>query len=145
MKSQENQQIKTGGIISLFALLGACVLAATPVWNWGPRGDSEKTLRRAEGLAYQIMEIQKSAKKGRIPASVGELSADQTQGRMGSDSWGQPFHFRLVKVEGKTKVLVWSAGPNQTSETNIEDSDSIRDNWSPDFQGDDLGIIVSYK
>ncbi len=80
----------------------------------------------AENLARQIearqMIIEKRPQKSaRGPASVDEnLPPALTDGSLGRDPWGRPYHYTVRKDpagEGKTKVFVWSEGPNGKPES----------------------------
>lgn len=152
IKSDKKQQVRSYGIISLLLLAGCAALICVPVWSGRTGVDQQKTLHRAEGLAYQLLESRKEAPAGlpgRGPASVqgsvNHLTMDQ--GEIGLDAWGHPYHFKLLKVEGTqlAKILVWSFGPNGRGETQDEVIESNRDNRSPKFSGDDLGIMLSVK
>lgn len=147
-KTAENQEVRSFGIISLFFLIGAAAMVWVPTWNGRSADNREHTLRRAESLAYQLLESHRVASRG--PASVQENSLNQLtseQGRIGSDPWGHPYNFKLLKsADGqRTKVVVWSFGPNGQSETPAEFLDSNRDKDNPTFEGDDLGVMVSIK
>ena len=137
LKIQEKQGIRSIGIISMFLLLLVSLGAVAPVWS-GVRSENEQiTMRRAESLAYQIMEGRKSKSRG--IASVGGNSSEMNlliadQGEIGTDHWGHPFRFKVLKEtkEEKAKILVWSAGPNGTFET--QDPTQLA--------GDDLGTSL---
>lgn len=147
-KNNKNQEVRSFGIISLLLLVGTCVLIGAPAWNGSLAEQQERSLRRAESLAYQLLETRQPG--SRTPASAAEqalnhLSLDQ--GHIGQDPWGQPYHYKLLKAQEfhKTRVVVWSAGPNRILETAESVFDPNRDIESPKFDGDDLGIIVSVK
>jgi hypothetical protein len=151
MKSKENQGIRSIGILSVFFMAGVCGLLSFPVWNSGSSDLQFKTIRRAEGLAYQILQARKEKPSSldRNPASEDEGPKNQLQndsGSIGVDQWGKPFQFAIVeKQDGLQKVVVWSNGPNGQTETSAE---KIASNWDENesvFGGDDLGIIVSVK
>jgi hypothetical protein len=152
MKTDKNQHVKSYGILSLFVLMGCAVLICMPVWSGRSGVYQQKTLHRAEGLAYQLLESRKEAPvsgSSRGPASVegsvNHLTMDQ--GEIGLDAWGRPYHFKLLKAQGNqlAKILVWSFGPNGKEETKDEVIESNRDSRSPRFSGDDLGIMLSVK
>jgi hypothetical protein len=155
MKVKEYQGIRSFGVLSVFFILGVFALLSVPVWNSGSSENQIKTSRRAEGLAYQILQARKEKPvapvgDNRGPASETELDpANHLQGDSGTigiDLWGKPFRFAVVDTNsGQQKVLVWSNGPNGQVDTKIEKIDSERDNSVPIFSGDDVGVIVSVK
>ena len=151
-KIEQKQYVGSAGVISMLLGLGLCVAVSAPVWNSSQSEYFEKTMHRAESLAYQILDAQAALKlgksgQGRIPASEVELSRlGGDSGEIGTDRWGHPFHFRVVRTEGRqTQVYVWSFGPNGRSETLDQKIDSKRDNEPFAFAGDDIGVIVTIK
>lgn len=148
MKTDKKQEVRSFGIISLFLLLGACVLICVPAWNGSSADTQERALRRAEGLAYQILESRNPSTRGPATAVERELNHfSLDEGQIGLDPWGQPFQFKLLKFKEfkKAKIVVWSLGPNGLAETPHENLDSNRNKSSPLFSGDDLGVMVSVK
>lgn len=146
MKNDKKQEFKTVGLISMFVVIGLSALLLAPVWN-DESGDSQtKALYRAEGLAYQILEGRKGSSRG--PASVGSLNhLAQDSGNIGEDPWGRQYQFKFFNHVGneQSKILVWSNGPNGEKDTEDTVIDSNRDNASPKFDGDDLGVIIVIK
>jgi len=148
MKNQGKQEVRSFGIISLFLLVAACVLVFAPAWNGGLAALQERTLHRAESLGYQLLDSRKPST--RTPAAASEVALNHLaldQGQIGLDPWGHPYQFKLLKLKEfqKTKIVVWSLGPNGVSETTQDSLDPNRDTESLDFEGDDLGVIVSVK
>lgn len=148
MKNEQNQQVKTIGIVSMFALVMACVLMASPIWNRPFAEETEKTMHRAESLAYQILAARKNQMtKSRMPASgesTNHLEAEE--GSIGQDPWGQPYRFKwLHKTAHQSRLLVWSAGPNRQPDTSDQNLDSNRDKDRGEFVGDDVGVMLSIK
>lgn len=155
MKSEQNQGIDSFGVLSVFLVIGLCLMVSAPAWNGSRSEDFEKTMRRAENLAYQIIEahdaleigIRTELNQGRHPASessLGRLNADA--GEIGKDHWGHPFHFRVIrKNQRQTLVFVWSLGPNGKAETFEDEFVSSRDIAAFEFAGDDVGTIVIIK
>lgn len=147
MKSELNQDFRSTGILSLILLLGVCAVAASPLWSSKSKEEKEITLRRAESLAYQIIEIQKGENsdrpESRGPASVAE--AAPAEGRMGLDPWGQPYQFQVVNHGSGHRVFVVSLGPDHQLQTNLSSLDSSREASSVKFEGDDVGVAVDFK
>ncbi|MNL21352.1 hypothetical protein D3C87_1426390 [compost metagenome] len=80
-----------------------------------------------------------------MPASAAPAEPLRTTGTMGTDPWGQPYHYRILSSSDapKVRILVWSAGPNQKVETNaLEDEGQVLSH-QPSYAGDDLGVILS--
>ncbi len=152
MKEHKKQYVRSHGIISLFMLIGCTAMVCLPVWSGRSGVYQQKTLHRAESLAYQLLDGRKSASPasaGRGPASVeGSLNQlTKEQGEIGLDPWGHPFQYKLLKPTNNqpTKILVWSLGPNGQAETKDQTLDQNRDKANPEFSGDDLGIMLSVK
>lgn len=148
MKTEKKQEVRSFGILSLACVLGAAFLVSAPLWNGKLNESEERTLRRAESLAYQVMEGQKSSSRG--PASASETSLNHLaldQGEIGQDAWGRPYSFKLLKLKNAkaSRLFVWSLGENGKSETSNSDLESNLEKSSPEFRGDDLGIMISVK
>lgn len=161
MKNEKKQEFKSFGVLTLLGLVGfSTAIIATP-WN-RETGDSrtENARQKAEVVGYQVVQLYREASKIQVspgkpgerqPASVsGEhtLSPEnlRSTGTMGMDPWGQPYHYRILsapKVEGKIRILVWSAGPNKKVDTaHLEDEAKPLDPH-PQYKGDDLGVLLS--
>lgn len=138
--TEQKQHIKSFGVISVFSMIGLCLLAAYPVMNSKAGENGYKALHRAEGLAYQLVEIHKNLNNptgGRSIASddsKDHLSA--AKGEIGLDPWGRPYHFEILQRNGKQQkqVAVWSEGENGQSESTKNS-----------FEGDDVGVIVDIR
>lgn len=148
MKSDKKQQVRSYGIISLLMLMGAAALICVPVWSGRSGAFQQKTLHRAESLAYQVLESRKSSQSrgpASVESSINHLTLDQ--GEIGMDPWERPFQYKLLKGSDNQamKILVWSLGPNGTLETKDDAIESNRDKPSPEFSGDDLGIMLTIK
>lgn len=143
-ENKENQVFKSLGVISTLFLLALCGFIMAPVWTGTPSENHEKAMRRAESLAYQVMEISKVAQiESRGPAS------SSNDGQIGMDPWGQPYRYRVLNRTAKKandknayNVVVWSAGPNKVAETQEQNLDSDRDDFKAQFDGDDVGVVV---
>ncbi len=151
MKTEKNQHVGSIGVISTVSLLAICFLAFTPFWNSKNNEKNEKSTRRAESLAYQILEAQRvsteSISNSRQPASEASLShLTSNQGEVGNDEWGRPFQFKtILGNDSKKNVIVWSTGANGKNESNFEDANQFSDGKGVLFSGDDVGIAISVK
>jgi type II secretory pathway pseudopilin PulG len=148
MKTEQKQHVKSYGIISLLMLIGAAALICVPVWSGRTGASQQRTLHRAESLAYQLLESRKgtpSRGPASIESSINHLTLDQ--GQIGMDLWDHPYQYRLLKGADNqpSKILVWSLGPNGKPETSDETIESNRDHTNPQFSGDDLGIMLTVK
>lgn len=141
--NEQKQHIRSFGVISVFSMIGLCLLAAYPVINSEKGENGYKALHRAEGLAYQLVEIHKNLN---IPTSSPDQArsiASETpedllsshKGEIGLDPWGRAFRFQIIKDQvQKPKIAVWSLGENGQSES-VADS----------FEGDDIGVLVDVR
>jgi|GEM_PF-2891794 len=134
MKNESNQDIRSSGIISVIVLLSICALTASPLWGSKSKEQKEISLRRAESLAYQIIEIQKS--KNSVPSD---------EGHIGLDPWGQPYQFQVVNHDGARRVFVWSLGPDHQAQTNPSSLDSSRGPASIQPKNEDLSVAIDFK
>lgn len=121
-------------------MLGLCLLAAYPVMNSKNGENGYKALHRAEGLAYQLVEIHKNLNNPTGSRSIAsEQPVDQlarTDGQIGQDPWGRPYHFAILASGDKSsrRVAVWSEGENGKSESS-----------KSSFEGDDIGVILDIR
>ncbi len=156
MKSQQYQDIDSFGVISVFLVIGLCVMVSAPVWNGSQSEDFEKTLHRAENLAYQIVEARSQLEAGksgpdRVPATETLSRLRAETGEIGTDLWGHPFRFRVLQYsQHHTRVLVWSLGSNGKADTLDKRPDlnqeGLGQNFgASEFAGDDVGVIVTIK
>lgn len=153
-KNKENQDLKSSSMLALFCLVGVSfVIIATP-WNRGSVDNrSEKALQRAEIVGYQLVQLYREASKNihtngksaRGPASVGpEITDLRTIGTIGTDEWGQPYHYRILSTDqSKLRVLIWSSGPDRSIQTAELETEETQLPAQPTFAGDDLGVVMS--
>jgi hypothetical protein len=80
---------------------------------------SKQSDQRAEGLAYQLLQIysehQKLSSSSRGPASeTGDSGVDWSQwkpeGEIGRDPWGDPYKYQIISSESEnlSVIQVWS-------------------------------------
>ena len=158
MKNEIKRELKSFGIITVLGLIGFSVMVIAAPWkHFEKSSDSSEALKKAEIVAYQVLQIRRDklnyaermtsgAGGGRIPASAEVTSADvRDTGIMSSDPWGQPYHYKILPSEDlkSTRILVWSAGPNQKTDTSILIDESRPVTKKPIFAGDDLGIVLT--
>lgn len=160
MKNKEKQELKSSGVLVLLSLMGlSLAIIATP-WNRQEEDPHVETAhKKAMAVGYQVAQIYREAaastlhsskKAGRNPASIadgGEISLDNVRvtGTMGTDPWGQPFHYRILSSEksGHVRVLIWSSGPNKKVETAYLGNDKVPIKEQPVYVGDDMGVLLS--
>lgn len=157
MKNQEKQEFKSSGVLTLLGLVGISGLIIATPWNRQVKDStSENALQKAEVVGYQVVQIYREASrsqsvfldnssKDRMPASAAPAEPLRTTGTMGTDPWGQPYHYRILSSSDapKVRILVWSAGPNQKVETAALDDEGQVLSHQPSYSGDDLGVILS--
>jgi hypothetical protein len=123
-----NQELKTLDMMILFFLLVALLGFAAHVVIRGQQDSlALKAKRSAENISAQLLSMRLKnlqsetvesyrdlASQG-VPPNAKKTKAELgSQGIIGKDPWGQPFHYRFVANEkGSREVLmVWSAGPD---------------------------------
>ena len=160
MKDLENRELRSSGVITLLGLVALSALIVATPWNRAIQGQgSEEALQKAEVVGYQVVQIYREAAKNRAPsvtlasargpASVAPQSDElasmiRTTGTMGTDPWGQPYHFRILSSNAsKIRILVWSTGPNRKIETSNLDDENVQLSFQPTYQGDDIGVVLS--
>jgi type II secretory pathway pseudopilin PulG len=159
MKNEQNQEVRSSGMLLILGLVGfSMAIIATP-WNRQFQDSRvEAALQKAEVVGYQVVQIYREAsntdvskdKNNRLPASVPQedkgFPADlRSTGTMGTDPWGAPYHYRILSADksGNVRILVWSSGPNQKVETaKLDDEDAII-HGQPTYAGDDIGVLLS--
>lgn len=159
MKNEQKQEFKSSGVLTLLGLVALSTAIIAAPWNRQHQDSQvDLALQKAEVVGYQVVQIYREAAKstgaasingGRAPASEvrGLLSsADlRTTGTMGSDPWGQPYHFRILSSDSpkSMRILVWSSGPNRKSESPDLEDEAKRLPTQPVYSGDDMGIILN--
>ena len=150
-KTNENQHFKSFGALVTFGFFAVVGLISYSLWADDAAELKMQTMRRAESLAYQIIDVQIRSNTnggGREPASEsGVLNhLDAPSGEIGNDAWGHPFHFEVLKMEGhQARVLVWSSGANAIADSTEEVIKANRDRSQVVLSGDDIGVIVTTK
>lgn len=159
MNIEKKQEFKSSGVLTLLGLVGFSVMIIAAPWNrQSMDSDVDAALQKAEVVGYQVVQIYREAAKtaavssdnkgGRTPASIspeGNLENLRTTGTMGTDPWGQPYHYRILSAEKAKpmRILVWSDGPNKKSETPDLDNEAKKISGQPVFNGDDVGVVLS--
>lgn len=97
--------------MGLFCLL-ALALAILANFIQSPEKElRDKARRKAESLAYQLIEIERGPKaQSRGPASTGPR---ESLGQIGKDPWGQPYEYHVSKQDTDLYLKVISRGPDQ--------------------------------
>jgi hypothetical protein len=149
MKTKENQQVKTGNILGVIALV--LILLIMICLPWGGYFHESKVLRarsKAEVLGYQLAQIYQenlkktteSLKTSRSIASDSEMVEFKPEGLMGIDPWGQPYKYIIQQVGSEQlRVLIWSMGPNQKDDSDVAD---MQKNVSA-AKSDDVQIVLN--
>ncbi len=137
MKNKEIQIFTTSNIVFLLLLLTLCIAIIIPLVARTKSKETKLVYGKAESLAYQVMQIEKSPSRG--PASEISLQKDGL-GEIGIDPWGKPYYFKIMKTsaDSNTKIAVWSSGPNQNNDSVLSENGTVTQ-----FTGDDIGVIIS--
>lgn len=159
MNSEKKQEFKSSGVLTLLGLVGFSLSIIASPWNHSVHDtDTEAALQKAEVVGYQVVQIYREAAKnsgapaasrgGRNPASVApapSLDGLRTTGTMGTDPWGQSYHYRVLSAEHtkNIRILVWSSGPNGKIETADLDNEDKKLTAQPQYEGDDIGVVLS--
>jgi len=157
MKNQEKQEFKSSGVLTVLGLVGISALIIATPWNRkNADSPSENALQKAEVVGYQVVQIYREASRSqtvfldnssqdRLPASAAPIEPLRTTGTMGTDPWGQPYHYRILSAAdaAKVRILVWSTGPNQKIETVALEDEEQSVPQQPSYAGDDLGVVLS--
>lgn len=88
-------------------ILGLCLVIG-PVWATWRRGPDERQVAKAQGIAYQILEIRRKslqAHPNRGPASVGSFVGE---GRIGKAPDGKPYFYQVQEDPTHWAIQVWS-------------------------------------
>ncbi len=137
MKNNKIQLVRTSGLIGVLALGGLTAVMIFCPWGVDSKEiELVRAQKKAEVLAYQIIEIYKEA-KAEAPAEVapiqsrglasvqshveaaGILKEFKNQGTMGIDPWGHPYQYKIIPNGPESKLVVWSLGPKGTSDDQV--------------------------
>jgi hypothetical protein len=161
MKHEKNQEFKSSGVLTLLGLLGFSATIIASPWNQSAQdSDTKAALQKAEVVGYQVVQIYREATKvsaapkvasgGRSPASIGPaadaVDSLRSTGTMGTDPWGQPYHYRVLPSAEKNsniRIVVWSSGPNARVESKDLENEDKKVSGQPVFGGDDVGVVLS--
>lgn len=152
MFHQANQRFGTLDLIMLVVLCGT-VSSVVGASIAGFTKDSRPSRARgtAETLALTIRSQHENAvvampvseSGDRAPASV-EVPP-LTDGQMGRDPWGYPFHYSVLGSPNDPRpvIAVWSVGPNGKLDSDISEFDESNPTKFR-FKGDDVGFLSIY-
>ncbi len=158
MNNERKQEFKSSGVLTLLGLVGFSAAIIAAPWNRSYQDNEiDAALQKAEVVGYQVVQIYREAaktsalssgKSGRIPASVPQeasLESLRTTGTMGTDPWGQPYHYRILSAEKNKpmRILVWSSGPNKKADTADLENETKVISGQPTYSGDDIGVVLS--
>lgn len=130
---QTNRVLRSQSLLTLLTLLLGVSWLLQPLVSSKNASDLQQTHLRAQGLAYQLFEIQSLSETKRHPAS------SPGEGSIGKDLWGQQFAYYFSSSK---HVLLVSKGPNQRFDTIIDEQFVSR--RSESFKGDDIGLWVAH-
>ncbi len=142
----ENQQFRSGDLISLLALVGVVTAIVVSIVTNGFQNQKENNAEREMArLAQQILSdemtpfLSENSTDGRTPATAKPLKPLEVlgnEGQIAKDPWGKPYLYRVYQNDHKVLgVVLWSFGPNNRADTQLGTSPHQV------FAGDDLGIF----
>ncbi|WP_413583173.1 hypothetical protein [Bdellovibrio sp. HCB288] len=161
MKHEKKQEFKSSGVLTLLGLVGFSATIIASPWNQSAQdAETKAALQKAEVVGYQVVQIYREATKvsalpkvssgGRLPASVAPaaepLDSLRETGTMGTDPWGQPYHYRVLpnaERSSNIRIVVWSSGPNSKVESKALEDENTKVTGQPSFGGDDVGVVLS--
>jgi competence protein ComGC len=133
----------------VMTILAAIVITVPIVMKQSSKNSHEQAFKKAEEISNSLFEevqIQvRSFEQSHEVRSIASVSsrALSWEGVVGTDPWGNPFHYRVLKdIYGRpTHLVVWSVGSNSKQDTTEYQFDS--DHGIVKFAGDDVGHIRS--
>lgn len=149
---QKNQQFRTVDFLAFVVLIATvgssigAVIAETFQDDSLPRAKAMAE-SFARQLEYQrLAAISTQMRSAREPASEIPQIHMLTDGEIGRDPWGNPYHYRVLEPNGDEahKIFVWSSGPNGRSESNDKIVKGFGGESQSPFGGDDLGYIREF-
>lgn len=154
MKYEIKQEFRSSSVLSLFGLVALSLVIISTPWNRQSQDPQAiAALQKAEVVGYQVVQIYREASKNegggssRNPASVDDsvpLNQLRTTGTMGMDPWGMPYHYRILSSDKhRIKILVWSSGPDKKVQTTSLDNENQPVPRSPNYLGDDVGVVLT--
>lgn len=157
--TQKNQGFNAKDVFLVFFFLGAFVAIGMYTFaDFFTDKNLVKCKDDVESLTAQIMvgglkTLPPGAISSRNVASISATSNApkfqtrlNSEGRIGKDPWGQPFHYKIVSdPKGEARyIVVFSYGPNNTKETELDTTQILLGVVNKNFfHGDDLGHVRS--
>ncbi|MEZ4870785.1 MAG: type II secretion system protein GspG [Bdellovibrionales bacterium] len=159
-KSKQKQKVTGSEAFSILGVL--CLVSYVFVYILASNGGNKK-LETAkiemESLSAQIMAAGMKSLPGQglarglasVPSEespvkwVQDWSQVGSEGKIGRDPWGQPFHYLVIKENAqKAKyIVIISGGPNKQLETPVEKASLVsgKSNLMLSYVGDDFGLV----
>lgn len=113
MKDVKNQYLKTCATIIVLSFMGTVALSLlAPQTTQNSENLQFASYQKAKsiGQAISVRLLEENQTKLRGPASTS--SGPESQGYMGTDDQGQPFHYSVLQTDaGVARVVVRSGGP----------------------------------
>jgi len=148
VNSKKNQQFRTIDFLGLVVSCVAVIAIIAPIVNQSiGANENVKAQLEAEDLAQKLIKkdyktLDVSEPHVREPAS---LMLSRTVSQM--DPWGHPYHYKLARNEkgNPAYLIVWSAGPNGSSESDDVEVKISSHGPEVSFQGDDVGSVTPIR
>lgn len=134
-------------ILCLSAILALAVLIVPIFAKHSSSQAQASVIAKAQKLSYEILKEVQLAQQaanniGKRQIASSEDKSISMEGIIGTDPWGNPFHYRVLKnLYGQpTHLVVWSRGSNSRQDTSEYEFESQK--GEVHFSGDDLGYIL---
>ena len=99
-------------------VLGLCLVIG-PVWASWRKGPDERQVAKAQGIAYQVLEIRRKSIQSQSPSeslpSRGPASANTFagEGRIGKAPDGKPYFYQVQEEPTHWAIYVWSESDSE--------------------------------
>jgi hypothetical protein len=126
MENVKNQYVRTGATIIVLSFLGTVGLSlVAPQATQNGEDHRLQAYQKARSIGQTIVLRlgEENRKDSRVPASA---SNGESQGYMGTDDEGQPYHYSVLQTDaGVARVVVRSGGPKGRIEYVEEDGKEV--------------------
>jgi hypothetical protein len=129
-KITENQIVKSGSLLSLFAFLLAVGIISRPIISSKEELSQDGTSVKAQSVAYQLMALelkknQEIASNNLSQRSIASAEPVDRIGKIGADISGKPFQYKVRNEGTRVIVDVW-AEDQGTPRTQVVFPDPVR-------------------
>jgi hypothetical protein len=114
MKDLKNQYVRTGATIVVLSFLGTLGLSLiSPQSTHNGESQQLASYQKAKFVGQTIvMRLNEEGPKSKFRNPASASNGAETQGYMGTDEEGQPYHYSVLQTDvGVARVVVRSGGP----------------------------------